>query len=334
MKYNPIPKVFRPVIKKGLHLLDDSIARIRGEFQHADLSLFHEFVPPPTGGGHQFMRAFQNGSQLHGFSVENNTISRSTKACLFNAFNFDADRLRRLRRPSVVYVHRVDGPVGIIRGRDEGIDNNIFLMNREFADKTIFQSQYSYQKHLELGFDLRNPTIITNAANPLIFHREGHIPFSRDRKIRLIATSWSDNQNKGASVYKWMDENLDWNLYEFTFVGNSPVQFNNIRKIAAVPSNKLVEYLHNNDVYITASKNDPCSNSLIEALSCGLPAIYLKSGGHPEIVGEAGLGFDSEEEIPHILEKITEEYQMFQSRINNPTLDEVVEQYLKVLELI
>ena len=31
-------------------------------------------------------------------------------------------------------------------------------------------------------------------------------------------------------------------------------------------------------VYISASKNDPCSNSLIEALELKLPSIVLKSG--------------------------------------------------------
>ncbi len=325
---------FRQMIKDGFHLADDILARVLGEFQHADLSLFHQFVPPPTGGGHQFMRAFLAGAEQHGFGVENNIISRTTRACLFNAFNFDERRLHRLRRDSVVYVHRVDGPVGIIRGREEGIDRKIFEMNREFADKTIFQSQYSLQKHLEMGFEFKNPVLILNAADPFIFHREGHLQFSRDRKIRVIATSWSGNPNKGASVYSWLDDHLDWNRFEFTFVGNSPVVFKNIRQIPPVPSLELAKYLRENDIYITASKNDPCSNSLIEALTCGLPALFLNSGGHPEIVGQAGLAFDSPEEIPAKLQLLTDTYEAFQSKINIPGLQDVVEQYLKFLELM
>ena len=30
---------------------------------------------------------------------------------------------------------------------------------------------------------------------------------------------------------------------------------------------------------------DPCPNTVIEALSCGLPILYSASGGVPEIVG-------------------------------------------------
>ncbi len=75
-------------------------------------------------------------------------------------------------------------------------------------------------------------------------------------------------------------------------------------------------------------------NSLIEALTCGLPAVYLQSGGHPEIVNQAGAGFEAAEQIPELLDQIVESYDAFQSRISLPSIQEVSEQYLKVLELL
>ena len=36
--------------------------------------------------------------------------------------------------------------------------------------------------------------------------------------------------------------------------------------------------------------NDCCPTIVIEALSCGLPVVYLDSGGTPELVAEAGVG--------------------------------------------
>ena len=41
--------------------------------------------------------------------------------------------------------------------------------------------------------------------------------------------------------------------------------------------------------------NDPCPGLVVEAMACGLPVVYSKSGGVPELVGEdAGIGVESE----------------------------------------
>jgi glycosyltransferase involved in cell wall biosynthesis len=320
-------------IHYGFHLADDLLARGMGNFRQADLSIFHQFSPPPSGGGHQFLRAVWRECAQRGLIVENNTISRSTHACLFNSYNFDERRLRRLHRPSVMYVHRVDGPIDIYRGHDEGVDRHIWQISQEFADKTIFQSQYSLAKHLALGMEFKNPFVVLNAVDSTIFNSKNRLPFADGRKVRLIASSWSDNPNKGSAVYAWLDKHLDWDRFEFVFVGRSPIQFQNIKIIEPIPSTELANVLRQNDIYITASQNDPCSNSLIEALSCGTPAIYLKSGGHPEIVKNAGLGFESAEEIPQLLNQITEKYSIYQENIDLPTLQTITSMYLQIMEL-
>lgn len=314
--------------------VSDIFAIVGTQFTSADLSIFHEFEPPPTGGGHQFLRAFIRQAEAHGIRIENNTISHTTRACLFNSFNFNEKRLLRMKCDSVLYVHRVDGPIDVYRGRDDGVDKGIHAINRKIADKTIFQSRYSLEKHLELGMEFKHPVVIMNAADPQIFHSHGRTAFSCDRKIRLVAASWSDNINKGTPIYKWLDENLDWKRFEFTFVGRSPVAFRNIHVIPPIDSTRMAELFRAHDIYITASRNDPCSNSLIEALTCGLPAVHLQSGGHSEIVKQAGAGFEAAEQIPELLDQIVNEYEMFQSQISIPTIEKVGEEYLKVLELL
>ena len=88
----------------------------------ADLALFHEFAPPPAGGGHQFVRALVRELESRGLTVEVNRISDETPACLFNSFNFDVARLRRFAERGARMVHRVDGPIGVYRGFDDGTD--------------------------------------------------------------------------------------------------------------------------------------------------------------------------------------------------------------------
>ena len=152
-------------------------------------------------------------------------------------------------------------------------------------------------------------------------------------KIRLISTSWSDNPNKGATVYKWLEEHLDWDKFEYTFVGRTPVRFDRIHHLPPVPSEQLADILRQHDIFITASRHEACSNSVLEALACGLPVLYVDSGSHPELVGEAGLGFSCQEDIPELLERLVREYELFQARISLPTLSEVAAQYLHVMGL-
>lgn len=40
--------------------------------------------------------------------------------------------------------------------------------------------------------------------------------------------------------------------------------------------------------YLCLSRRDPCPNAVIECMSMGLPVVGIKSGGVPEIVGDAG----------------------------------------------
>ena len=51
-------------------------------------------------------------------------------------------------------VHRVDGPIGVYRGFDDGTDARIAEINRELADATVAQSRFSLDAHRELGIEL------------------------------------------------------------------------------------------------------------------------------------------------------------------------------------
>jgi glycosyltransferase involved in cell wall biosynthesis len=322
-------RVVRRVLRRARTEADALLAR-RGR---ADVALFHEFAPPPGGGGHQFLRALVGELEGRGVEVERNRISRGTPTCLFNSFNFDFGRLRRFARANCRMVHRVDGPIGVYRGFDDGSDRRIAEINAELADATVFQSRYSLEKHAELGLDLESPVVIPNAVDPEIFHPPEHREPLAGRAVRLIASSWSDNRRKGAETLVWLDRNLDWSRYELTFVGRAPERFERIRVVGPVDSHGVAELLRAHDVYLAPSRDDPCSNALLEALACGLPAVYLESGGHPELVGEGGLPFHSDEELPEVLERLVSEIEDRRAAISVPAISDVADRYLEVLRL-
>jgi glycosyltransferase involved in cell wall biosynthesis len=298
---------------------------------HADLAVFHEYEPPPSGGGHQFLRALTAELERRGLRVEWNRISGGTRACLFNSFNFDGARLRRFTRDDVRMVHRVDGPIGVYRGFDDGTDRRIAELNAAHAHATVFQSTYSMEKHRELGFQLREPVLIRNAPDPHIFRPPSVREPIDSRRLRVIATSWSANPRKGAEVLAWVDRHLDDVDVDVTFAGQSSVRFEHIRNVGPLPSLELAKLLRSHDVYLAASRDDPCSNALLEGLACGLPAAYLRSGGHPELVGDGGVGFDGPEDLPSVFAQLRAELDERRAAIRVPTLADVADRYLEVL---
>lgn len=307
----------------------------RAQARAADLAVFHDFAPPPAGGANQSLRAVVGAMEGRGVRVEHGSIPRSARACLFNSFNFDVARLELLARraPNVRMIHRVGAVTSLYRGFDDGTDALVGDINRRIAQATIAISEATIEMYRSIGIELVAPRVIHNGCDDRIFNRSGKAPFSRDRRIRMIAASWSDNPRKGAPTFRWLERNLDLDRYELTFVGNSPVEFEHTRRLPPLPSERLAEELRAHDVFFTATEHDAYSNALVEALSCGLPAIYLASGGSGEAVKDAGFAFRDRQEIPALLDRLVDEYEKRQAAISLPSLDEVVDAYLEMLGL-
>jgi glycosyltransferase involved in cell wall biosynthesis len=327
MPYTTFKRPIRAVVRRSRTESD----WLRSRLGRADLAVFHEFHAPPYGGGNQFLLALLRELRGRGLSVEVNRLSGSTPACLYNSFNFDFTRLRRFAREGVRMVHRVDGPIGVYRGFDDGTDRRILDVNRELADATIVQSRYSLEKHRELGLELSDSVVIPNAVDPEIFHPPDTREPLSGRRVRVIATSWSDNPRKGSDVLAWLDRNLDFDSYDLTFAGRTQQIFQRIRVVGPLASQPLADLLRAQDVYLAPSRDDPCSNALLEALACGLPAAFLRSGGHPELVGEAGIAFDDAEELPAALARLRDEVDQRRAAIRVPALSDVADRYLEVL---
>lgn len=297
----------------------------------ADLAFFHDFAPSPAGGGHQFLRALERELVSRGLSIEHDRISGRTQACLFNSFNFDFARLRRFARKGCRMIHRVDGPIGAYRGFDDGTDGRIASINAEFGDATVLQSRYSLARHAELGIELRDPVVISNTVDPSIFHPLGSREPPNGRPLRIISSSWSSNPRKGADVLAWLDRNLDPKQFQVTFCGQSAQRFERVRHVGPLDSLGVAALLRKHDVYLAASRDDPCSNALLEGLACGLPAAYLDSGGHPELVGDGGLPFREPEELPDVLVRLSTGLDAFRAAIVVPAISDIADRYLAVL---
>ena len=302
-------------------------------YSQKTVSILREFHKPPYGGGNQFMLALRSEFEKMNVRVLNNEVNSRVDAYLFDSLWFDMkllDKLSKLNNPRVG--HRIDGPIHLYRNKDRNLDDQIFEINKQFATVSIIQSIYTLRAIYKSGYLPISPIVIPNAVNPdIFFPREKHV-FSRE-KIKLVSTSWSDNPMKGAIDYKWLDENLDFNRYSYTFYGRIKENFKNIIVEKPLPSSSLGEALRKNDIYITASQNDPCSNALIEAMASGLPILYKNSGGHPELVGFGGLPYNECVEIPFLLERIIKNYYLFNGCLTISPSAKIAERYLDALFL-
>ncbi len=78
------------------------------------------------------------------------------------------------------------------------------------------------------------------------------------------------------------------------------------RVIFAGASDCVTELLNAMDIFVLSSRGEGMSNTLLEAMSCGLPAIATRVGGNPEVVadGQSGFLFASGDDL-ELAERIT-----------------------------
>ena len=299
------------------------------------LHINYPFIDGPWGGGNQFLLALKE--KLESLGCYTASMAEAD-AILFNSHHYDSiselytkiTSIRRIGR-MVSVLHRVDGPIAVVRGstRDIPIDLSIAEFNQCLADATIFQSQWSRGVCLDFGIGKHKPgTVIGNAPDSRLFYPL--VPrrnIQTGLRLRIVATSWSSNWRKGFDIYQYLDDALDHSRYEFIFVGNSPIRFRNICLVQSLSSQALGEMLRSADIYLTASVDDPCSNAVIEALHCGLPVVARNSGGHPELVGHCGALFDGRDDVLAAIDRVAAAIGTFPAPAL-PDMDAVAAAYL------
>ena len=283
------------------------------------------------GGGRQFLRLLRNEFRKSGNYSEKPSTS---DVILFNAHHHPKEvMLLKRHLPNKKFVHRIAGVYKLYNHKDDVRQDIAFHLNAECADASIFISDWTMNSYFDYGLKSQNNNVILNAADDRFFNTD-YIK-RKSEKIRLVCTSWSVNKNKGIDVYKFLDDNLDFSKYEFTYIGRDPgIEFKNIKRIGPLPVDEVANSLQQHDIFVTATKYDACSNSLVEAMSCGLPAVALDSGGSPEVVQQAGLLFETAQGAADAIEKVSNNLELYKGKIHVQTPKEVAEKYLKVFEQV
>lgn len=172
------------------------------------------------------------------------------------------------------------------------------------ADHVFWQSEFCrYSANRFLGMRKGNGEVLFNAIDLEQFspakvklHRPttflltgkigGHLGYRIASTIEGFALACRSGLDARLIIAGWIENMADARTLVEKYQVKEKVRFLGAYTQAEAP-NIYCEA----DAYVMTKYLDPCPNTVIEAMACGLPVLYSASGGVPELVGnEAGIG--------------------------------------------
>ena len=309
------------------------------------ISIGSNFIDGPWGGGNNFSIQLKKYLNLKGIEVINHLndpdidlilITEPRKFTKISSFtHIDVrDYINNINKNTLVLnrINECDE-----RKNTKGL--NKFLINSSLvSDHTIFISKWLESLFISENFPSSSHSVIHNGADEMLFKKK-ELTNNKNKKVKIVTHHWGDNTNKGSKTYENLDKllltkNLK-NKIEFTYIGNLPknCKMNNSRIVSPIYGKQLYEELIKHDIYITGSINEPAGMHHIEGAMCGLPILYINSGGVTEYCKDFGIEFNEENLVEKIIEMINnlEKYQ--KKLLQYPfTGDKMCKHYLDLFE--
>ena len=274
-------------------------------------------APSSWGGGSEWVRQMARFLAARGYAVGYD-LKRHTDAIILvdprvgGLVEFGPDEIDQFRRkaPGVFCLHRVNE--NDQRKGTAHVDRLLAEANR-VADHTVFISEWLRDYHAERWFDRARPhSIITNGADPAIYHPIGSADMRAGEPMRLVTHHWSDNWNKGFAVYQEIDRLIAEGLLKdvtFQVIGRWPreIGWRAATTVAPVRGARLAGRLRGAHVYVTASAWEPGGMHFIEGAQCGLPVLYhADGGGIVEVAQRFGVSF--RDDVGSAIEQMRQDY--------------------------
>ena len=262
-------------------------------------------------------------------------ITEPRKTSESSAFtNNDVLNYKKYINNNVVIIHRINE---CDERKGTNYINSYLLYANRVSDHTIFVSEWLKNLFINLGINKEKSSVILAGANNEIFNDSNFIPWDKKSKIRIVTHHWGGNWNKGFEIYKKLDELLDLDEYrnriEFNYIGNLPnkFQFKNTNVSKPLSGKNLAQEIKKSHLYLTGSLNEPSGNHHIEGGQCGLPILYINSGGIPEYCDGYGekftfLNFEIK------LEKMIKDYDKYLKKMKSYPFNSnlMSEEYMKL----
>lgn len=262
------------------------------------------YLPQPNkrliGGPYSFLKNLRHVfiSNNYGIQVANNHLQ--AEGILFPV-SYSKAWIRYYKRLGLPIIQRLDGLHYPQKHGDSYQEKNKLVepIYKHIASHIIFQSHHSEAQFKELlgASSAQRLGLILNGARQEIFYPNKEHTLNK-RHIKFITTGNFRGEDMLQPILKALD--LLHGQLEFTFSIMGKLNYSNkfIEEIHSkpyvklLPSGSLEEIataLREHDAYIFSHLNPPCPNSVIEALSCGLPVVSFDSGAMEELCSQKEL---------------------------------------------
>jgi glycosyltransferase involved in cell wall biosynthesis len=193
-------------------------------------------------------------------------------------------------------------------------ENTRMSVPYHLADYVFYQSKFCEEAaNKYLGKRKGDSEILYNAVNTALFKPNKELFYQKDTPFIFLLTGRINKHlyyrvestikalaaviKEGLNAKLIISGGLDYDVTKSSKELINELKINNSVKFTGPYKQEDAPSIYNYaNAYIMTKHNDPCPNTVIEALSCGLPVLYSHSGGVPELVGnDAGIALECKE---------------------------------------
>lgn len=301
-----------------------------------------KIVQGPWGGGNNFVKSLYERLLANGYLLVDSLNEDIDLIIMIDpryddlGISINEIASYKKKNPNVKILHRINECDA--RKNTNDIDN-LLLASNQIADETVFISEWLKNYFIAKGFN-KNSNVIYNGCNSSHFYpQENNQNKTVQLPIKIVTHHWSDNWMKGFDAYRYLDQLCEKNpeKYQFTYIGRYAKEYKPKATNLVKPlyGKELGDELRKHDVYVTASRWEPCGMHHIEGAASGMPVIYHKDGGGiVEGCEKHGIMFSNHEELPKVIDVIIQNYNFLLQKIDYEFLsfERCLKNYLNLID--